>query len=390
MDGLRVTNRLVDHDWLSRLLTQSGLDAVVATSPEHIQLLTGYSTWLERETSAWMLRPEGDGASAAGYAVTRTDGVTGLVASPICAPDAAASGADVVRIYERRPDGLGAAFALRQLLDDLALSGAAVGVELSGADETVLSATPEAAPADSSLLLRVARMRKSDAALRLMRAAAEATEGGLVHVVTRWGELKDPQDLQSAYRTCLAAQNADFDHLVYGIPGGGVSSTLARSYPEGSTTFLDAGARVGGLFSDTGLTIQHGQPEVGRQRTFDDARRALEAGVSRLVAGARASSVLRAMQECLSDNSLRAQAHGLGLSIREWPFFSRPTDGVVGHAGFVVPLDPRLVTGTVVNLEVGGHCSDGSSVQIEQTWIVAEPEPLALTVQSRDRPWESG
>jgi Xaa-Pro aminopeptidase len=209
-------------------------------------------------------------------------------------------------------------------------------------------------------------------------------------VVKRWGELTDPQDLQSAYRTCLAARNADFDHLVYGMPGGGVSGTLARSYPKGSTTFLDAGARVGGLFSDTGLTVQHGRPEVDRQRTFDDARRALEAGVSRLVAGARASSVLTAMQNCLSNDSLRPQAHGLGLSIREWPFFCRPTDRVVRQAGLVVHLDQRLVPGMVVNLEVGGHSSDGSSVQIEQTWIVADTEPVALTVQNRDQPWQSG
>jgi Xaa-Pro dipeptidase len=261
---------------------------------------------------------------------------------------------------------------------------------LASGDLQLLGTCPAGpAPVDASLLLRLLRMRKSHAALDRMRTVAELTEQALVVVCREW-EHAGPAALQQRYRMVLAAAGADVDHFVYGVPGGGVGLTVGRPALRNATVFVDAGAHLDGFFSDTGIAFAQGRPPADQVQRFDTARRSMDAGHARLREGQRASAVWQAMQDAVTDPLLTAQAHGLGISIREWPFFGPATAKMIGDGALSVERDTVLRPGMVVNLEVGGHAPDGSSVQIEQTFVVGEDAATTITEQGRDTPWAVG
>jgi len=74
------------------------------------------------------------------------------------------------------------------------------------------------------------------------------------------------------------------------------------------------------------------------------------------------------MRDASPDKALVAQGHGLGTSIREWPFFGPATDECVRDGIGEHGIDQTLAEGMVVNLEVAGHWPDRASVLVEQTF----------------------
>jgi Xaa-Pro aminopeptidase len=92
------------------------------------------------------------------------------------------------------------------------------------------------------------------------------------------------------------------------------------------------------------------------------------------------------MQDTLQDDFLVAQGHGLGLSIREWPIIGPPTDAILTDSAGSFPVDAPLTPGMVVNLEVGGHHPDGTSVQVEQTFVIS---PAGTAELLSDQPRET-
>lgn len=385
-----MTPRLFNPAWVNTLLDEARLDAVVAASPEHVFLLSGHATWLERQMRSWMARPDGTDAAAAGFAILSRDGRVGLVVSPVTQAEGHLSSADLVRPYERTTDGSGPARALAEIIGEMGLSAARVAIERSRLDSAVMPRSSAHWP-DASLLLRLARMVKSPEAIRRLRAAAAGTESMLATVASEWPQLADPVAVQRRCRVLLAEQNMDLDHFVYGAPGGGVGAHTPRPSDPRTPLFVDAGARAAGFVSDTGVTFAAGEPNVGswEQGPYAQCTASIAAGAQSLRPGVPGSTVLAAMEAAVADPLLRPQAHGLGIGIREWPFFS-PSDEQLTEGDLTVPVDQPLQAGMVVNLEVGGHLAAAGSVQIEQTYLITPRGAELITSQPRDTPWPTG
>jgi Xaa-Pro aminopeptidase len=384
---------LVDPVGAPQLLREAGLDAVIATSPRHVVLLSGYGTWLEEKLRGWMLDPAVSNYHVAGFAVLDSSVRAGLVASPLFAEEAGAAWASTVVTPDRpaAPTGREAADALLTLIGQMGLADARLGVELDGAPPWLRThladALPRTALRDCSVLLRLCRMRKSPEALRRMRQVALVTERALEEALDG---APPPLSLASRFRQALARSCADFDHLVYGLPSGhGLSlGGSLDAWPDASS-YLDVGARLAHFYSDTGLTLDGaGEPSPRQMNRFTRAREALLAGASALSSGARCSTVYRAMAIVAnSDPALRVQGHGLGLDIRELPLIGPVrTADTVSDETITASADVQLETGMVVNLEVSGFYEDGS-VQLEETFAIAPGGGSLVGPRSRDAPW---
>jgi Xaa-Pro aminopeptidase len=381
-----MTRTLADQAWLKALLDAARLDAVIAASPAHVRLLSGHATWLDTGLREWMVSPRGGDVPYAGFAVADSAGRIGLVANSVCRAEAESAGADFTALFDKRADGRSAVVALDGLLGDMGLAGARLGIEQLEIHSPSLSRiSPDRRPAsDASLLLRLARTVKSPAALQLLAEATRATELALAHLAANWSAPPGGASVQAQTRTALAGHGVDFDHVAYGMPGGGVATTAPRVFQDGLTTFIDAGGRLAGFVSDTGVTFAHGDPPAEIRALYDRAYNAICAGAEALIPGRRPSAALARMTSLIAGTPLTAQGHGLGLGIREWPFFGMPTSEVVAEGALRVPLDHPLHEGTVVNLEIGGHLPDGCSLQIEQTWVVGPSHPSPIVPQPRE------
>ena len=380
---------LAHKAWVENLLEQAGLDAVVAASPEHVFLLTGHSTWLERQTRTWMVRPAGTGGHQAGFAVLTADGRVGLVVSPVVHGEAQARGVEYLRRYERTPDSTGPVKALRELLADMDAEDCRVGLERDGLDPTTATALPASWP-DASLLLRLARMVKSPEAIARIRTATEGAEWALDAIAREWPEFDDASAIQSRFRLLLAERGLEVDHFVYGTTAGGVGITEAPPGNPAQMLFIDAGARHRGFVSDVGVTFAAEPDDGGAGHVYAQALEVIQAGVAHLRPGVRASAVADAMRDHVPHPALRAQGHGLGIGIREWPFFGHPSGEVLVEGNLRVPVDQLLQPGTVVNLEIGGHLPDDRSLQIECTYLIGESGAEAIVEQRRGSRWLVG
>lgn len=360
--------------------------AVVATTPESVFLLSGHLTWLGERMRGWMSAPEGDATFQPGYAVVTRDGRVGLAARAVTRVAAEAAAPDSLVLYGRGGRAAGAEDALSLLLAEMGLAGRTIGVEWDGAGRGLARCLEPVATTDASLWLRNLRAVKTDAALAAMREAATATEAAMEAVFAAWTADANPRVLRTVFRVALAERDCDFDHLVFGAPGGGVCDAAIPAEPV-TALFFDAGARCGGYYSDTGTTLTRTGFTAADRERHAAALAALAAAERALRPGQRASSAWTAMQgEAQRIPGLVAQGHGLGLGIREWPLLGPPNDAALSDGLGTYPVDAVLAPGMVVNLEAGGHFADGTSVQVEKSFVIGADAAVPLAAQPRDAP----
>ncbi|MGW5957368.1 M24 family metallopeptidase [Methylorubrum thiocyanatum] len=367
-------------------LCDRDVEAVVATTPESVFLLSGHLTWLGERMRGWMSGAEGDAAFLPGYAVLTRDGRVGLAAGAVTRTAAEAAAPDSLVLYGRACPSAGADDALSRLLVEMGLTDRTIGVEWDGAGRGLARCLESVATRDASLWLRNLRAVKTEAALDTMREAATATEAAMAAVFAAWTADADPRALRSVFRVALAERDCDFDHLVYGAPGGGVCDAVRPPEPV-TALFFDAGARCGRYYSDTGTTLTRAGLTAADRERHAAALAALAVAERALRPGQRASSAWLAMQdEARRIPGLVAQGHGLGLGIREWPLLGPPSDAVLSDGLGTYPVDAVLAPGMVVNLEAGGHFADGTSVQIEKSFVIGADAAVPLAAQPRDVP----
>ena len=386
------TRQLFDPAYTRELLDTAGLDAVVATSPAQVCLVSGYSTWLDQQLRTWMFRPDGGNAHRAGFAVLTRDGPAALAVSPLFRAEAEvqASVDKVVSFPRKRTRTDDDAIVLVNLLRDLNVADGRIGVEFDGAPPDLRGSLAAAVPAaeirDCSVLLRLMRSRKSDEAVQRLREVAGITERALL-------ELKKAALPFAAwtdhFRRGVTEEGADFDHIVYGLSRGGLGRTLPAGMPTAGCVYVDGGAKKNHFLSDTGVTFATGRDDAVTRRRYRLAREALLAGADKLAPGVRSSSVHSAMAAVATQTEgLHVQGHGLGLDIRELPLIGPDPGRGLGDETIELEGDLELAPGMVVNLEVAEFFDDGASIQIEETFLLTATGAAPLIDVVRDEPWD--
>jgi Xaa-Pro dipeptidase len=374
----------LDASALRRCFASHPIDALLACSADSVFVASGHRTWLDEKMQTWMATPDGDESPRAGYALVMPDGSIGLVANAVVRADAQACGHDFIVLFGRGQRHATPEAALHALVHEMGLAGKRIGWEAQTVARDVIErAEPDASFVDASIAWRMLKSVKSARAIETMRLACGLTEHALTQSLPLWSRRDDPYAARRRFMSLIAESGMEFDHFAWGMAGGGVSVRLPPSN-DAATLFFDAGARLDGFYSDTGLTLAHDACSPRNAQRYADALGVLTAGRAMLRAGSRASQAWHAMQSISRDPGLVAQGHGLGTSIREWPFFGVETHRCVRDGVGEYPVDPVLAEGMIVNLEVAGHWPDGASVQVEQSFLVEADGASPLADQPRD------
>jgi Xaa-Pro dipeptidase len=375
----------LDASALLRCFAAYPIDALLACSADSVFVASGHRTWLDEKMQTWMATPDGDESPRAGYALVTPDGKVGLVANAVVRADAQACGHEFITLFGRGQRHATPEAALNALMHEMGLAGKRIGWEAQTiARDAIEQTAPDACFADASIAWRVLKSVKNARAVDTMRLACSCTEDALNESLPLWTQRDDPRAARRRFMSMIAESGMEFDHFAWGMAGGGVSVGLPPS-KDAATLFFDAGARLDGFYSDTGLTLAHDACSLRDAQRYADALGVLNAGRAMLRAGSRASQAWHAMHAISRDPVLVAQGHGLGTSIREWPFFGTQTHRCVHDGIGEYPVDPLLSEGMIVNLEVAGHWPDGASVQVEQTFVIEADGASPLADQPRDR-----
>ena len=174
------------------------------------------------------------------------------------------------------------------------------------------------------------------------------------------------------------------EQVVHGIPS-------KRPLAEGDIVSLDMGARLGGFFGDSAVTVPVGQvsEEAARLLTVTDA--SLYEGLNAVRPGARVSDIGAAVQAYVEAHGFSVVrqfvGHGIGTQLHEEPQI--PNYGPAGHGprlaeGMVLAIEPMVNSGKpAVKVLADGWTAvtrDGSlSAHFEHTVVVTKTGCRILT-----------
>jgi Xaa-Pro aminopeptidase len=246
--------------------------------------------------------------------------------------------------------------ASRELLGDLAarLSGRA------GFDDAHVSVKAHAALADkvpdgvellpAAGLVEGLRAVKDEAELAAIRAAASLADGAYEHLRDTGLVGRTEREVARSIVRLLEDHGADevsFPPIVAAGAHGALPHASPRDVeiPSGVLVVVDLGARLDGYCSDCTRTFATGPLEDRASEGYEVVRRAQEAALGEVRAGAEAKEVDAMAHELVEsgfgigfDHGL---GHGVGLEVHEGPRLARTAEGSL-EAGNVVTIEPGL------------------------------------------------
>jgi Xaa-Pro aminopeptidase len=367
-------------------MESAGVEAIVATDPASVAVLTGYRSWLDGQLRRFMVAPGGSGELVRSYAVFLPAGDPTLILDPLFLLDAESTGlACWTHGDPARADlaGAGARWrstaeqAIAAVLRERGVAAGVVGVELegmpSGWRELLAAECPRSRLRDCTALLRLARAVKSGTHVGQIRAAAEVSNRALAAALTLARPGCPLGELADAYAEAAGREAALVDHFALSHGGRGIATRRDVTLTASTVTYLDHGCRVELGVSDAGTTLSL-RPLTRRESDALAAlRQAARDGAERLAPGVRSSAAYTSMQEALTAfPDAIPQGHGLGVEIREYPLLSAGGVGRLRDECIDIDADLELRPGMIVNLEASLFGVGDASLHMEQTYLVTE------------------
>ena len=177
------------------------------------------------------------------------------------------------------------------------------------------------------------------------------------------------------------------DEVVHGIP------SPTRQLKDGDIISLDVGAKLGGYFGDSAVTVPVGKVPEGTMRLLNATREALDRAIEKVQVGGRLSDIGHAVQRWVEASGFSVVrefvGHGMGEKLHEEPQI--PNYGVPGRgprlaAGMVLAIEPMVAMGRPdTRVLADGWTAvtkDGSlAAHFEHTVAVSEDGPQVLTAR---------
>lgn len=178
------------------------------------------------------------------------------------------------------------------------------------------------------------------------------------------------------------------DEVVHGIP----SST--RALRPGDVVSLDIGAKIGGFYGDSAITVAVGDVPELTSRLLRVTREALERAIGQVRVGGRLSDLGHAVQQWVEQHGFSVVrefvGHGIGERLHEdpqIPNYGQPGRGPKLASGMVLAIEPMVAMGAPETRVLGDGWTavtrDGSlAAHFEHTVVVTAEGPVVLTARA--------
>jgi Xaa-Pro dipeptidase len=324
---------------LERAMSERGLDALVATSPENVAWASGAAPPSQKTVR-----------SRLAAAIVPREGESELVAIALEGPVVRTqSRLNSIRLYEEFVEDPVLVFAdsLRQRgLDD----GVLVGVEethLSHADYAKLAAAlPAARLVRADELFQELRMVKTPSEIDAIRDIGGAAERIAGEVCERFGGGSTEREIANFVAERYA--EAGGDGLTMLVVGSGPRSAAVNAPPtgrvleRGDVLRLDIIGTKGRYHSDVARTAVVGEPTTEQQRVYDLLYGVHRRCLAALRPGALSSDVYAIYRHAMDEAGLPPYhfvGHGLGITLHEDPFVNA-LSSIPLEEGMVLCIEP--------------------------------------------------
>lgn len=354
----------LNRDRSREIMSERGVDAIIASSPENVYYASGYWSLSQRASSR-----------AHVFAVLPIDGEPFVIA-PMWEADLALSG-DVEKIYLYGPEeveltveaeraGFGplerlytgarmgddALSTLTKALDSEGLSGGVIALDSSRVEPELLEGIRRGAQGielvEGRGLLEEIRMVKTGEEVERIRRATEVAEKSMEDAL----EIARPEimerDMASIYDYSAAGDGCGISHRLIGF---GERSSLPNPIPSqrearrGDVIRMRLGCTWMHYNSDISRTAVIGRPSAEVRRSWEAIASAEDAILEEVRAGARLSQLYSAGERALKEARLgiipSTLGHGIGVELEEDPRIGI-SDGVLME-GMVLNIDVRCL-----------------------------------------------
>jgi D-alanyl-D-alanine dipeptidase len=240
---------------------------------------------------------------------------------------------------------------------------------------------PAARYVPASPLLRQLRMQKSEDELELLHEAGRRADRAFEGIVQlRFSDRTEQQVSDELDRLLREAGlgRADWGPIVASGPDSASPHHVTgnREIREGDAVVLDFGGVLEGYQADITRTVHVGSPETEFVDVYELVLKAQQAGFEASVVGQTAGSVDRAArgvieQAGFGQNFIHRTGHGLGLDTHEEPYLVGGND---------LPLSP----GMTFSVEPGVYLLGRFGVRIEDTVAVCDDGPRRFNHATRE------
>lgn len=339
-----------------RRLTETAADAVVLVPSRNLEYLTGFAEEPSERALFLFLTADHD---------------------PVFfAPELAAQQlADYTPIDDVRTwsDAEGPADPLGAVCSALGLDGGHLlvdGTMWARFTQLLESSLPNATFGLADELLAEQRIRKDDAELAALRAAADAADTAMMAIRALGTDAIGQTEAELATRiedelAAAGGTGPSFEPIVGSGPNGAMPHHTHgdRRIESGEPVVLDFGTRVDGYPSDqTRTVVFDGEPSADFRRVHDVVRRAQAAAIETVEPGVTAGTVDAAAREVIEaagygEEFIHRTGHGVGLDVHEEPTIVGGSDRL---------LEPEMV----FSVEPGVYVPGEFGVRIEDLVVV--------------------
>jgi Xaa-Pro aminopeptidase len=250
-----------------------------------------------------------------------------------------------------------------------------------------LSEVVEFVPTDD--IIELVRARKDAAELATIRRAADIANrafAALLQDIRIGMTEREIAALLERHMVALGADEKSFDTIVACGPGGAQPHWVPtdRAAQRGEPLLVDFGCRVDGYCSDLTRTVVIGEPDAKLREVYAVVRRAQDAALAAVAAGATRGREIDAAARQVIDEAgygkefMHSLGHGVGLAVHELPAVSRlrvSTPELEAELSRVEHIEP----GVVITNEPGIYIAGWGGVRLEDMIYVGEGGADVLT-----------
>ena len=358
---------------LDRLMDESGIDVLIATSKHNVQYLLG-------------------GHRAFFFDYMDAMGVSRylpVVIYPKGAPDKAAFFGHRLENFQReinpfwmptqQANNSGSLDTMRKAVEHIKSTGVkanSIGVESAfmpyDAGSALKAAFPESAIKDALFVLERMRALKTPDELAKLKIASDAVLESMKAVIAGHGPGSTKAQLAEALRREETNRGLTFE---YCLITAGTSLNRAPSeqvWGEGDILSLDSGGNYHGYIGDICRMAIQGEPDAELEDMLGDIEEIQRAAMKPIKAGAMGSEVYRMGEERLAKskyhNNMHFLGHGMGLVSHEAPRLT--ATGPVPYDDY--DAKRPLETGMVISVETTLAHPKRGFVKLEDTVVVTD------------------
>ncbi len=360
-----------DHQRLDRLMDESGIDVVLATSKHNVQYLLG-------------------GHRANFFDVMDATGVTRylpVLIYPKGAPEKAVYVGHRLEGFQHQAKPLwtpvtdttsnGSTDAMRKAVDHmkkLGLKPKRIAAELGflpfDASKVLRDGFPDAEWVDGLYVLERQRLVKSPAELKMLKFASEAVINAMLATIAKTGPGQTKAEVVETLRKEETLQGLNFEYCLITCGTSLNRAPSDQKWEKGEIMSIDSGGNYHGYIGDVCRMAIQGEPDAELEDLLAEIETIQRAGFRAMRPGAMGGDIYAAAEPLVArsrhHNNLDFLAHGMGMVSHEGPRLtdSGPVPYPADDAGR--PLEEGMVVSVETTLK---HPARGF-IKLEDTVVV--------------------